>query len=156
MSSVCVLTPMVIGGWPIIANAVLGAAAAMGFNVVAQSRNQLPEGEQRMARERVEADVPNSDVLAENVTRDQRIVIEKNGVTLEFGVDARGRCTVCASGVGIGKNALKRIAEEASGRVVQQFAYHKLMTELANRKFRIIEERVEGDDSIQVRVALNQ
>ena len=156
MSSVVVLTPMVIGSWPIIANAVLAAASTMGFNVVAQSRNRLPEGEQERRREKVEADVPNSDVMAEVMARNETIVIEKNGVRLEFGVDARGRCTVCASGAGIGKNALRQIAEEASGRVVQQFAYHKLMTELANRKFRVIEERVEGDQSIQVRVQMNE
>lgn len=155
MSTVSVLTPMVIGSWPVIANAVLGAAAAMGFNVVAQSRNHLAEGEQQGQREKVHADVPNSDVMAEAMAPNQKIIIEKNGVSLEFGIDDRGRCTICASGAGIGKSALKKIADEAAGRVVQQFAYHKLMTELKNRKFHVIEERVEADQSIQVRVQMN-
>ena len=52
------------------------------------------------------------------------------------------------------KADLKRIGDEVAGRVVQQFAYHKLMTELKKRNYSILEETVQEDDSIQVRVKL--
>jgi hypothetical protein len=56
------------------------------------------------------------------------------------------------SGQGHSKAELERIGEEVAGRVVQQFAYHKLMTELKNRNYSIVEESVQEDDSIQIRI----
>lgn len=150
MSSVCVLTPIVIGSWPAISAAVLGAAGAMGFTV-ASGEHKLRADERRRS---VETQVPNSEVVAEELSRGQRLVIEKDGITIEFGVDERGRCTVCASGEGRSTAELRRIGEEVAGRVVQQFAYHKLVTELKTRGYRIDQESVTADQSIQLRVRL--
>jgi hypothetical protein len=36
MSTVCILTPIVIGSWPMIATAVAGAASAMGYAVAGE------------------------------------------------------------------------------------------------------------------------
>lgn len=150
MSSVCVLTPIVVGSWPAIATAVLGAAGAMGFTVISGES----EIEAEAGRRSVETEVPNSEVVAETLARGERLRIEKDGVLIEFGVDDRGKCAVCASGEGVSKNELRRIGEEVAGRVVQQFAYHKLVNELKNRGYRIAQESVQQDQSIQLRVRL--
>ncbi|HMN41347.1 MAG TPA: DUF1257 domain-containing protein [Phycisphaerales bacterium] len=152
MSSVIVLTPIIIASWPAVASAVLGAAGSMGFTIAAAERGkELPAGDAR-----VETEVPNSEVLAETLSRGEKIRIAKDGVIIEIGVDDRGRCTVCASGRGKSKPELKRLGEECSGRIVQQFAYHKLVTELKTRGYQIAEESVQKDQSIQMRVRLGR
>lgn len=151
MSTVCVLTPIVIGSWPSIVAAVMGAAGSMGFSVASAA-----EVERTDQKNSVETEVANSQVLAELMSRGEKISLRKDGVLIEVGVDARGRCTVCASGVGLSKAQLKKIGEEVSGRVVQQFAYHKLMTELKSRGFSIERESVGNDQSIEVRVRMDR
>ena len=156
MSTVCVLTPIVVGSWPMIANAVAGAAASMGFSVLS-SNVATPEGvSDATLHERVVVDVPNSDVVKEAMDGGQAMVSARDGVTLRFGIDERGRCTVCASGKGLSKRRLTEIAEAVSGRVVQQFAYHKLMAELKQRRFTVVQEHVAGDESIQLRVVIDR
>ncbi len=150
MSTVCILTPIVIGSWPVIASAVAGAANAMGFAVVGGET----VADESSAQTAVETEVPNSQVVAEAMKPGQKIRIERGGITIDFGIDERGACTVCVSGKGQTKADLKRIGDEVAGRVVQQFAYHKLMTELKKRNYDIVEEGVQEDDSIQVRVKL--
>jgi len=148
MSSVVVLTPIVIASWPVIASAVAGVAASMGFSVVAAVEAHASSGV-----ERVETDVANSQVLADSLSRGEKLAIARDGVTVQIAVDARGKCSVCASGKGKSKAQLKQIAEEVSGRIVQQFAYHKLVTELKNRGFRVDAETVTKDQSIQMHVS---
>ncbi len=151
MSTVCVLTPIVVGSWPMIAAAVASAASALGFTVAGTGEEQRSSGTLR-----VETEVPDSQVVAENLSRGQRIRIEREGIAVEFGVDERGRCTVCVTGEGHSRAELKRLGDEVAGRVIQQFAYHKLMTELKRRNFRLVEESLQQDQSIQLRVRLDR
>jgi hypothetical protein len=150
MSSVCILTPIVIGSWPAISAAVLGAAGAMGFTLAGVEIEPMRAQEKHT----VETEVPHSEVVAETLARGERLVIQKDGVTIQFGVDDRGKCTVCVHGEGRSKGELRRIGDEVAGRIVQQFAYHKLVTELKNRGYRIDQESVQKDQSIQLRVRL--
>lgn len=152
MSTVCVLTPIVVGSWPMIAAAVASAASAMGFTVAGTGQQQQQRATGAI---RVETEVPDSRVVAESLSRGQKVRIEREGIAVEFGVDERGRCTVCVSGEGRSKAELQRLGDEVAGRVVQQFAYHKLMTELKRRNFRVVEESLQQDQSIQVRVRLD-
>lgn len=148
MSSVCVLTPIVIGSWPMIASAVAGAASSMGFTL-ATSGIDLPEP--TVADEKVTTTVQNSEVIAESLSRGEKVTIVRDGVRIEVGVDDRGQCSVCAQGP-LSKGQLKRIGEEVAGRIVQQFTYHKLVTELKGHGFEIAEESMQQDSSIHMRV----
>ncbi|MFO0829441.1 MAG: hypothetical protein U0572_14985 [Phycisphaerales bacterium] len=152
MSTVCVLTPMVITSWPAIAAAAAGVAASMGFSVVAPAAAR----ERSSSRSRVESEIPNSEILEESMDRGQKIRIQRDDVVVEIGRDERGACTVCVTGEKHSKAQLEAIGQEVSGRLVQQFAYHKLMTELANRNYTVVEENVQRDDSIHVRVRLDR
>jgi hypothetical protein len=152
MSAVCVITPIVIAAWPAIAAAVTSVAASMGFSIVAQTEAQTRQTSRKKSQRSVEAEVPNSEVVAEGLSQDQTMVIERQGLRIEFGRNANGACTVCASGEAHTDNELRKIAQEVAGRVVQQFAYHKLMTELKNRNYQIVQEQVLEDQSIRVRV----
>jgi hypothetical protein len=47
---------------------------------------------------------------------------------------------------------LKRLGEALVGRVTQQYAYHKLVSELKDRQMTILQERVGEDQAIHIRV----
>lgn len=139
---------MVVGSWPAITAAVIGAASSLGFSAIGAEERVSARSERR----RVETEVPNSDVVSETLARGEKIRFERDGVQIEFGVDDRGRCMVCATGQGYSDGQLKKIGQEVAGRVVQQFTYHKLVSELKSRGFSIDRETIEGDQSIQLRV----
>lgn len=150
MSAVCVLTPIVVASWPALASAIAGAAASMGFSVGASAGS----GPAPPRRRSVETEIENSEVIDGALTQGERIVVERDGVTLEFSQDDRGGCKVCVSGEGPSERKLRQIGEEAAGRVVQQFAYHKLMSELKARNWHLVGEEVLADQSVRVRLRL--
>ncbi len=150
MSTVCVLAPVVVGSWPVISAAIFGAAAGMGFATVEAHE----AGSDVRAESSIDIDVPNSEVISDEIGHGQSIVIERDGVRAEFTHDDRGGCRICMTGRA-SKRELERIGQELAGRVVQQFAYHKLMSELKQRRFSVVDEKVGADQSIQVRVRLS-
>ena len=150
MGACLVLTPLVIAAWPTMMAAVLGGAASMGFTAVESASVR----EKVLKKKRVETDIENSEVVAEGMARGQKMVIQKGDITIEFGRDERGACTVCVTGEKHSDKELKKIGEEVAGRVVQQYAYHKLVTELKQRNYSLVDEKVLQDGSIQVRVRL--
>ena len=149
MGAILVLTPLVVGAWPAVAAAIAGAAASMGFSAAGAA----PSGK-KSGRKTVETEIENSALVAETLARGEKIVVQKGDITIAFGQDERGACTVCVSGAKHSEKELKRVGQEVAGRVVQQFAYHKLMTELKKRNYTLVEEKVLQDQSIQVRVRL--
>ncbi|MCB9858783.1 MAG: hypothetical protein H6818_24145 [Phycisphaerales bacterium] len=151
MSAVCVLTPLVITSWPVLASAIAGAAASMGFTI----QPAVVQDENRKVRKKgVETEIENSEIIKDEIGPGQKIVITKGDISIEIGQDERGACTVCVTGSKHSDVELRAIGEEVAGRVVQQFAYHKLMTELKNRNYSIVDEEVLADESVRVRVRL--
>jgi hypothetical protein len=128
----------------------MGAATSMGFSVHGP---ELQE-EKQPRRKKVTTEVEDSEILADNMAPGQRLVITKGDITLEFFRDERGRCSVCVTGTGRSEKELKKIGEEVTGRVVQQFVYNKLMSELKKRNYSVLEEEVLSDQSVRVRVRL--
>lgn len=149
MSSVCVLTPIVVGAWPSIAAAVAGVAASMGFSIVAAEKLEIES--KPAARRKVETEIPESEVLDDEMGS-ERMVIRQGDIEIAFERDHDGSLKLCVEGEKHSKAELERIGREVAGRVVQQFAYHKLMTELKKRNYAVVEEHVDKDQTIQVRV----
>lgn len=147
MSAVCVLTPVVIGSWPIISAAVAGALTAMGFSMTNANKESVST-----LHNRVEESIDNSEVLDEHMGRGEKIVANRDGLQIEVGRDARGACTVCVSGDGYTKSQLREIARQVSTRVVQQYTYHKVITELKSRNFSVTGEQVASDGTIKLHV----
>ena len=109
MSAVCVLTPIVVGSWPVLAAAIAGACTSMGF---AMSRQGEEGSYERLRAESVELDVPNSEVLAESLERGEPIEVEKDGVRVRFQQDEQGRISLCVTGTGHSKKELKQIGQQ--------------------------------------------
>jgi hypothetical protein len=151
MSAILVLTPIVIGSWPTITAAVAGAAAAMGL-VVNESVKEIVKEGQSNVEQNVEFELSDSKVLAESMATDQEIVLTKGSITLRVRRDERGRCSVCAKGVGHNETELKQVAEEFAQKLTQCFVYDKVVRELKNKEFQMVNEEVLEDESIRIHV----
>ena len=151
MGAVLILTPVIIGSWPLITAAVAGAASAMGLMVTESVKETVKEN-QSDVEQSVEVELDDSEVLAESMTTDQEIVLTKGTIELRVKRDQRGRCSVCAKGTGHSEVELKQIAEEFTQKLTQCFVYDKVMRELKSKDFQVVNEEVSEDESIRIHV----
>jgi hypothetical protein len=150
MSAVCILTPIVIATWPSFSAAVLAAAASLGYEVVSQPKRETASRSRAAASVRLEID--RSEVVTDALGRDQAISVARDGVTVKFARDMRGKASLCVTGAGRTEEELRALGESLSQSVVQQYVYRKLMDEMRERGFNVVEEEVSEDHSIRIKV----
>jgi hypothetical protein len=146
MSAVVVLAPVLISTWPMFAAAVTTAAASAGFRVVRQATEA--------ARETVHSEeitMENMEIVAESLSHDKDITVERDGVRVTFSRDARGYFKTCVSG-NRPKAELKQIGEELAGHVIQNYVHRRLTTELESRGFLTLDQEQSADKSIHLHV----
>jgi predicted naringenin-chalcone synthase len=146
MSAVILLAPVIIASWPVLASAVVAAAAAAGFRVVKEK-----EPQKKAALQSVQLSMENSEVVADSMSPDQQIVVERQGVRVIFSRDARGQFRTCVEG-DVDKDRLREIGEELSGQVIQQYVYRRLSQELGQSGFSTVGEERTPDGSIRLHV----
>jgi hypothetical protein len=155
MSSVIVLTPIIISSWPAISAAVAAAVGAMGFTVAGSTAlNAIGTtvGSGGSTTTRAEIDVTDSEILAAAAGTQQTMIVEREGVKAIFSRDARGSLKVCMEGQGYTKSQLHKIGEELIERVTQQYVYHRIVSELKDNHMTILDEEVESDRTVRIRV----
>lgn len=155
MSCVCILTPVVIAAWPAFSAAVTAAAVSLGYAVAEETTHQVLQNSATSTTEttgRVNLDIPNSQLVTSQLGRDQRITVSREGVTITFSRDARGRANVCVSGQGHSKAALRALGEQLSQRVVQQYVYQRLVDEMRTRQYVVLEEETDANHAIRLKV----
>ena len=149
MSTVIVLAPLIVAGWPAITAAVTAAVATMGFSM---ARAGVANQQYASTESRTEIEVENSEVLQGAAGTGQEIVVERDSVRATFTRDPRGALKICMEGKGYSKSDLKKIGEELLGRVTQQYVYHRIVTELKDRNMSIVDEEVAKDRTVKIRV----
>lgn len=152
MSAVCILAPVVIAAWPAFSTAVMAAAASLGYTVAAEAARQGHAEAAVKQSGSVNLQIPRTEVVTGQLGRDQRISITRDGVTVTFSRDARGKAALCVTGKGQNDEELRALGEQLSQAVVQQYVYQKLMDEMRARGFVIVEEEAAQDRSIRLRV----
>jgi len=152
MSAVCILTPVVIMAWPAFSAAVVAAASSLGWQVASEIHNSCPGEAVQPDTNAVQLEIERSEVVTNQLGRDQRMAVTREGVTVTFSRDARGRASLCVSGNGQNDETLRALGEELSQAVVQQYVYQKLMDEMRTRGFNVVEEEVGADRSIRLKV----
>ena len=152
MSCVCILTPVVIAAWPAFSAAVVAAAASLGYQVVSEVNDQTRATAAQKGANSVQLEIERSEVVTSQLGRDQRIAVSRNGVTVTFSRDARGKAALCVTGNGQSEDELRALGEELSQCVVQNYVYRKLMDEMRMRGFNVVEEEVNEDRSIRLKV----
>jgi hypothetical protein len=152
MSAVCILTPIVIMAWPAFSSAVVAAAGSLGYQIASEIHSQLPREDVRKGAGTIQLEISRSEVVTGQLGRDQRISVVRDGVTVTFSRDARGKAALCVTGTGQSEEVLRALGEELSHAVVQQYVYQKLTAEMAARGFNVVENEVTEDRSIRLKV----
>jgi hypothetical protein len=153
MSCVCILTPVVIAAWPAFSAAVVAAAASLGYQVASEVAGDMNRSTAAPKNsDKVELEIENSEVVTNQLGREQRIAVTRDGVTITFSRDARGKASLCVNGEGRSKEELRALGEELSQSVVQHYVYQKLMDEMRARGFNVVEEETNADRSIRLKV----
>lgn len=129
-----------------LAAAVTSAAASAGFRVMKEEKKSWLK-----KKTTTELTMENLDVVADTLSHNSKIVVEKDGVTVIFTRDGRGHFKTCVEGH-LSKEELTKIGEELAGKVVQNYVYRRLSTELENQGFITLDEERGPDDSIQLHV----
>src|SRR5258706_1668198 len=150
MGAVCILAPVVIAAWPAFSSAVVAAAASLGYQVASEASKAGPVTAKKPSA--VNLEIARSEVVTNQLGRDQRISVTREGVTVTFSRDARGKAALCVTGEGHSQEALRAVGEELSRSVVQHYVYQKLMTEMQARGFVIAEEQTTEDRAIHLTV----
>lgn len=153
MSAVCILTPVVIAAWPAFSAAVTAAAASLGYAIVEEGSKQLQNNKTVESSEgRVNLEIEQSEIVTNQLGRDQQIKVTRGTVSVTFSRDARGKASVCVSGPGHTEEELRAIGEELSQRVVQKYVHQRLMEEIRARQFLVVEEEVDENQAIRLKV----
>ena len=152
MSAVCILAPVVIAGWSAFSAAVMAAAASLGYQVASEAAKPVKAVAEKEQSGSVSLEIPRSEVVTNQLGRDQRISVTREGVTVTFSRDARGKAALCVTGSGQDNESLRALGEELSQAVVQQYVYQKLMDEMRSRGFVLVEQETNADRSIRLKV----
>jgi len=152
MGAVCILTPIVIAAWPAFSAAVVAAASSLGYQI---ATHQELEPEHKTVEDRplsVRMTIDQSELVTDRLARDQRISVTRDGVTIAFARDARGKASVCVTGTGYTEEELRTLGEEMGRCVVQQYVYQRLKDEIQARRFVVVEDTVDETRAIRLRV----
>jgi hypothetical protein len=153
MSAVCILTPIVVAGWPAFSAAIVAAASSMGYQVLAASAQKTAATAGAKGAHAVQLEVDRSEIVTSQLERDQSMSVTRDGVSITFSRDARGRAALCASGTAAHSQAeLRALGEALSQGVVQQYVYQRLLHEMQAKGFNVVEEDVSADRSIRLKV----
>ena len=144
MSCVCILTPVVIAAWPAFSAAVMAAASSLGYALVEETKKMAADADKPARVNRVDLEVPHSELVTDTLSRDQRISVTRDGVTVSFARDARGKASLCVTGEGHSEAELRARGEELSQRLVQKYVYQRLMQEMRSRQFVVVEEEIQS------------
>lgn len=151
MGAVLLLTPVVIAAWPAFASAVVSAAASLGYaGAEALRQNQTAEAQTKPTG--VEIEVPNSEVITGQLGRDQKLTVVRDGVTITFRRDERGKASLSVSGDGRSQEELRAMGEEMSQRVVRDYVYQQVMNEIQSRDYTVVDESVDNQNAIHLTV----
>jgi hypothetical protein len=144
---------VVIAAWPAFSAAVVAAASSLGYTIVQEGIQQSQTSRvSETGERRVNLEIEQSEIVTNQLGRDQRIQVTRGGVTVTFSRDARGKASICVTGPGHSDEELRAIGEELSQRVVQKYVHRRLMDEIHARQFVIVEEEVDENNAIRLKV----
>jgi hypothetical protein len=155
MGMLFVLTPTVGWSMPLLWPILLSTAGALGFKLFTSTaddaplRGRLTSTLKKMRTVRLDLDELVTGVVAEEVGRDEVLRFVRDDVTLVFKRDARGKFSIEVMAPAKYKPAeLRAIGLQFALGLVQQFAYHRITTEMERRGANIVAEHVEEDGTI--------
>ncbi|MFH1077632.1 MAG: DUF1257 domain-containing protein [Pseudomonadota bacterium] len=157
MSAIIVLSvaiPAAAAAWPAIAAAAVAAAGALGLGYAAASSTKQTDNVNSTAE--VELSVSNSCAAIEDLPMEEDIVFSGSDVSVTFFRDSQGKMGVRVHGKGKQEAELHEIGEKFVNKLVQQYAYNRLVTELKQRNFSVVNEQIEEDGTVRLQARIFQ
>ncbi len=154
MSVIFVVTPLLLGGGAgaALIPAAVAVAAAMGYRKLSKHSKEELEAEAGSQITEIDLTDKNSKIIEETLAEDEKIVLAKEGIEVEFYKDAAGQFAIHVRGQGIDNETLRKEGEEIIGRVRQQYAYQQIMDKMEKKGFEVSKEEVGEDKRIKIRL----
>jgi len=152
MGAILILVPVVIAAWPAFSAAVVAAATSLGYQIAAEGAKHLRQSAPAASQAAVNLEIPRSEVVTNQLGRDQHLSVSREGITVRFSRDARGKASLCVTGPGQAEERLPAVGEELSRAVVQQYVYQKITDEMRARGFVVVEEETTAERAIHLKV----
>lgn len=153
MSGVIVIMPIVAAAaWPAVVTAASTVMLAMGFAAINNEMQVQQELGVITELNKVELKLSNSEEVGQSVGRDQSLEFERDGLKVKFTRDVRGRLTVCVEG-DLPKAELEELGYEYAGKVIQQFAYDRIIASMGQKSgVSLVEQSVDEDETIRIKL----
>jgi len=156
MSCVFVVVPVVAGAWPMVSAAIVAACAGLGYQALLRAEENfaldcLSSAEEEGMRS-VQMTMEDSQVVTDALMRGDSFTFSRGDILATFRIDGRGACSVHVAGKGRSNMELEAAGREVMDRVRQQYAYAKVMSELEERGFQVVDQEVQANRSIRIRV----
>lgn len=119
--------------------------------MTAALRNDESQGTKKKSAG-IKLEVPNTEVVTGQLGRDEKITVTRDGVTITFRRDERGKASLSAMGAGKSHDQLRAMGEEMSRRVVRDYVHQQIMNEIRARDFIVVDESVDGKNAIHITV----
>ncbi len=158
MSSI-VLLPIVLpaaaAAWPLVAAAAMAAAGALGYAAASREEEETEAAAQDTAKT-VEIALAKADAVVSTLARGQEMVFTRDDVRIVFSRDTRGKSALRVCGQGRSEAELRQLGQTFANRIVQQYAYHRIVTELQQRNGTVVDQQVEQDGTVRLHVRIFQ
>ncbi|MES2475923.1 MAG: hypothetical protein V4640_09085 [Verrucomicrobiota bacterium] len=151
MGAVLILTPVIISAWPVFATAVASAAASLGYSAAKAVAN-IDTSESVSAKAGLTIEVPNSQVLTDQLGLSEKLSFSREGVTVTIRRDDRGKASLHVLGNGHSEEELRGLGEEMSQRLVRDYVYQQIKHEMQARNFVMVEEVEDETNAIHMTV----
>jgi hypothetical protein len=151
MGAVLILTPVIVSAWPAFATAVVSAAASLGYTT-AKGLANLESNEGVSMKSGLAIDVPNSNVLTDQLGLAEKLSFTRDGVSITIRRDERGKASLHVNGTGQADDELRRLGEEMSQRLVRDYVYQQIKHEMQARNFVMVEETEDETNAIHMTV----
>lgn len=152
MSGVIVIAPVVAtAAWPVLCSAAAAVMGAVGLSAV-NAQTNISGAAAAESATRVELDLANSEEVGVTIRRDEQLVFANDSLKVIFARDTRGKLTICVEGSGYNKAELEQFGRDIAGRVVQQYAYQRIVQEMQARRLSVVEQSVDEDDNIHIKL----
>lgn len=131
----------------IIGSAVHAAAASLDLRVADDTENMT-------AANSVTLCLDNAAEVVAGASFRQKMQFTNDQVTVEFSVDTDGQASVRTFG-NKSEDKLRELGETMAKRIVQQYAYHRVVTEMRERNMNIVEEDIDEDGTVRMLVRIH-
>jgi len=152
--SAIILLPIVIpaaaAAWPMVAAAAVAAAGAMGFAAAGQSEGVA------VSERNVTLEPGSCSELTGSLAVGETLAFVKERVRISIYRDARGTVSVKVAGEGHTDDQLRAVGQELVGKLQQQYAYNRVVTELKQRNFNLVDQELDEDGTVRLKVRVYQ